>query len=232
MLLYTPNQINQIQQDLPYLIEIMQWVKTFLAKPHPNLGRSGPVCPFVPQSIKSNSIQMGVIHAKNLEPQQVEEIVRGYRDIFLEIEPQDRETAINKTILLIFPELDAEETSKLIDGVQQKLKLLFVNVGLMLGEFHKSNETPGLHNLDFRPLRSPIPLLAIRFMVESDLPFLINADDPDLRIKYLEAYLQRFDNQGRDNKNLNNARQALALAREQTHQENLVHFRCPFAAAM
>nr|WP_232224104.1 hypothetical protein [Mastigocladopsis repens] len=202
-----------------------------MAKPHHDLGRSGPVCPFVPHSLKSNNIQMGVIHAKNLEPQQVEEIVLRYRDIFLEIEPRDREIGINKAILLIFPELDIEETSKLIDGVQQKLKLFFVDVGLMLGEFHKRNETPGLHNPNFRPLRSPIPLLAIRFMVESDLPFLINADDPALRIKYLEAYLQRFGNEVRDNKNLNNARQALALAQEQIKQEKLLHSCCEYAVA-
>lgn len=231
MLLYTPSEIDQIQQDLPYVLHIMQWVQSFLAKPHPDLGRAGPVCPFVPHSIKSNSIQMGVIHAKNLEQQQVEEIVLRYRNNFLAIEPQHRETAINKTILLIFPELDAEETAKLVDGVQQKLKLFFVEAGLMLGEFHKRNETPGLHNSNFRPLRSPIPLLAIRFMVESDLPFLINADDLGLRIKYLEAYLQRFDQKFRDQKNLNKARQALALAQEQIQQEKLVHSHCEYAVA-
>ena len=83
MQLYTPTEINQTQQDLPYLIEIIEWVKSFLARPHPHLGRSGPVCPFVPQAIKSNSIQFAVVRAKNMEPQQVEEIVLRYRDIFL-----------------------------------------------------------------------------------------------------------------------------------------------------
>ncbi|WP_339381069.1 DUF6875 domain-containing protein [Brasilonema sp. UFV-L1] len=220
MVLFTPIEIDQIQQDLPYLINIMQWVQNFLAKPHPDLGRSGPVCPFVPQSVKSNSIQLGVIHAKNLEPQQVEEIMLRHRDIFLELEPKDRETAINKAILLIFPGLDIEEISKLIDGVQQKLKPFFIESGLMIGEFHKCNETSGLHNQNFRPLRSPVPILAIRFMVESDLPFLVNAENPSLRIKYLEAYLQSFGNKMRDHKNLNKARQALALAQEQIQQEN------------
>ncbi|KAB8332533.1 DUF1415 family protein [Scytonema tolypothrichoides VB-61278] len=230
MQLYTPIEVNQLQQDLPYLINIMQWVQSFLAKPHPDLGRSGPVCPFVPYAIKSNTIRFAVIHAKNMEPQQLEEMVLCYRDTFLELEPRDRESAINKTILLIFPELDREETSKLIDGIQQKLKPLFVELGLMIGEFHKHNECPGLHNENFRPLRSPIPMLAIRFMVESDLPFLINADDIDSRIKFLEAYIQRFENEAREQKNLNKARQALALAKEQIQQEKVLQLNCEYAA--
>ena len=47
MKLYTPIEIEQVQQDLPYLIEIMEWVKSFLSRHHPDLGRPGPVCPYV-----------------------------------------------------------------------------------------------------------------------------------------------------------------------------------------
>jgi hypothetical protein len=221
MQLYTPIDIDQIQQDLPYLIEIREWVKNFLAQPSSDLGRTGPVCPFIPHALKLNSIQLALIRAKNLEPQQVEEIVLRYRDIFLELEPRDREGGINKAILLIFPDIHLDETPKLIDGVQQKLKPFFVEQGLMLGEFHNRTETPGLHNPNFRPLRSPIPLLAIRFMVESDLPFLEGTDDISLRIRYLEAYLQRFESNVR-NHLLSHARQALALAQAQLQQETLL----------
>ncbi|NDJ23809.1 hypothetical protein GS682_19615 [Nostoc sp. B(2019)] len=224
MQLYTPLEIEQIQQDIPHLIEIMEWVKSFLGRHHPDLGRSGPVCPFVPHALKSNSIQMAVIRAKNLDSQQLEEIVRRYRDLFLEIAPKEKELAINKAFLLIFPDVQIQETSKLIDGIQQKLKPSFVESGLMIGEFHKRNESSGLHNPNFRPLRSPIPLLAIRFMVESDLPFLISPDDPYLRIRYLEAYLKHFAHQLIDKTKLNDAYQALALAKEQLKEENLVKY--------
>ena len=223
MQLYTPTEINQTQQDLPYLIEIMEWVKSFLARPHPHLGRSGPVCPFVPQAIKSNSIQFAVVRAKNMEPQQVEEIVLRYRDIFLETEPRQGEAALSKAFLLIFPDIDIEDTPKLIDGVQQKLKPFFVDLGLMLGEFHKRNQTPGLHNQNFRPLQSPIPILAIRYMVESDLPFLQNTDNPRLCIKYIEAYLKRFSQGFKDETKLHKALEVLVRAQEQLKQENLVY---------
>jgi hypothetical protein len=207
MQLYTPLEIEQLQddQDLPYLMEIKQWVKNFLGRPHPNLGRPGAVCPFVPRSLRSNSIRITVIHTKDLYPEQVENLVRHYRDIFIETEYQDEELPINKAFLLIFPDIDIEDASELIDSIQQKLKPLFVESGLMIGEFHKRNESPGLHNPNFHPLRSPIPLLAIRFMVEADLPFLQNPADPHLRIRYLEAYLKRFGGKFTDETRFKNA---------------------------
>jgi hypothetical protein len=222
MQLYTPSEIDHLQQDLPYLIEIMEWVQSFLARPHPDLGRTGLVCPFVPYALKSNSIKLTVIRAKNLRQKQIEEIILNYRDIFIEtVEAGENELAIYKVFLLVFADLTIEDTA-IVDGIQQKLKPLFVESGLMLGEFHKQNESPGLHNPNFRPLRSPIPLLAIRFMVESDLPFLDSANTPHLRIKYLEAYLRRFSQGVKDENNLINAHQALALAKQQL-EENLLN---------
>lgn len=91
----------------------------------------------------------------------------------------------------------------------------------MIGGFHQLNQSPGLHNPNFRPLRSPIRMLAIRFMIEADLPFLQRlSDDPRLRIKYLEAYLQHLSQVVKDERNLKNAREALALARTQIEYSN------------
>ena len=73
-----------------------------------------------------------------------------------------------------------------LDRLQASLKTEFVRQGLMIGQFHPRCEAPGLWSPDFRPLRSPIPLLAMREMVASDLPFLVG--DPD----HLLAYFDRF----------------------------------------
>ena len=59
--------------------------------------------------------------------------------------------------------------------------------GLMLGQFHPLPPAEGgLWNPDFRPLRSPVPLLAIRQMVPSDLPFLTG------EVEFLDSYLRVF----------------------------------------
>lgn len=125
--------------------------------------------------------------------------------------------------MLIFPDVDTEAATQIIDPIQQKLKPLFVESGLMIGEFHRRTESPGLHNPNFRPLRSPTPLLAIRFMNELDLPFLQSPDNPHLRIRYLEAYLKQFHNQIQDQTKLQKIYENLALAKAEVQAETLVN---------
>jgi hypothetical protein len=95
MNLYTPTEIEKIQQDLPYLIEITTWVNAFLARHHPDLGRTGPVCPYVPHALKSNNIQMSVIRTQNLDLAQIEDIVQNYRSVFFR---NSRYSQINSNI--------------------------------------------------------------------------------------------------------------------------------------
>lgn len=232
MQLYSPADLDDLQKEISCLIETKEWLKNFLAKPHPDLGRPGPVCPFLPRSLQLNTIRLAVIRTQNSDQQQIENIVRQQRDVFLEMEPKDGELALYKAFMLIFPDISTEEAPQLIDAVQHKLKPFFVETGLMLGEFHQLNETPGLHNPDFRPLRSPIPMLAIRFMAESDLPFLQRVtDEPELRIRYLEAYLQRLGTIIKDPRKLEEARKSLLKAQLEsleTVPEQPVR-KCPFA---
>jgi hypothetical protein len=43
----------------------------------------------------------------------------------------------------------------------------------MIGLFEPNSEAEGLLNRDFRPLRAPVPVLAIRTLVEQDAPFVV-----------------------------------------------------------
>jgi hypothetical protein len=210
--LYQLHELNQIKNRVNCVSNITDWINTFLAKPHPDLGRSGPVCPFVPRAIQLDTIWVGVIRTQDQTmplAQQLYETVQRYRDIFLELEPAEGELALYKAILLAFPDVDHSRFA-VIDQVQKQLKPFFVEEGLMLGEFHMQTEAGGLHNPEFRPLRSPVPMLAIRFMVEADLPFLDSEEMPvELRTRYLEAYLKRFGNSSKDPRKLDQAQQHL-----------------------
>jgi hypothetical protein len=73
-----------------------------------------------------------------------------------------------------------------IEQLQRDLKPEFVPQGLMIGEFHPACSTGGIWNPDFKPMRAPRPLLAIRVMMPSDLPFLVS------HASYLETYLDRY----------------------------------------
>jgi hypothetical protein len=174
---------------------VLDWIREFLARPHPQLGRTGPVCPFVPVSLELDTIWMTAVAEATPSFEHISAIITDYRNVFLETEPTKGPEALNKAILVVFPSLSANGTdgAAVIDRVQANLKKYFVEMGLMLGEFHAANESPGLRNPAFRPLRSPIPMLAIRHMVESDLPFLIRATYPPKdRASFLRSYLFRL----------------------------------------
>jgi hypothetical protein len=159
---------------------ILEWARSYLSAPHPDLGRPGRVCPFVPSSLRAAQFYVAVRPGPVPD---VADTVRRHRDWFLELEPRDGPDAQLKTILILFPDVAPEQ----IDATQAALKPAFVESGLMLGQFHPTPPSEGgLWNPDFRPLYSPVGLLAIRHMVPSDLPFLT-------RDRWqLESYLTKF----------------------------------------
>jgi hypothetical protein len=194
--LYTADQVRASatggENDL--LLEIVDWAENFLGRPHPRLGRSGNVCPFVPESMMRGALKFSVLRLKNrgtAAVSEIEGIVATFRDHFLENEKVKGKIDYFGAYVMIYPDVTFAEAPHVIDPSQRKLKPSFVKEGLMLGEFHPLTETPGLRNNAFRPLRSPIPLLAIRHMVESDIDFLTQPSDPAAtRVRSIKAYLQ------------------------------------------
>ena len=171
---------------------VVGWIRGFLARPHPELGRPGLVCPFVPGALKMDSIWLTEMAETVPSFERLSAIITGYRNVFLETEPKSGPEAMNKVFLVAFPSFGPDGTA-VIEKVQSTLKRYFVDMGLLVGEFHAANANPGLHNPDFRPLRSPVPMLAIRHLVESDLAFLNRDFYPvSLRATYLRSYLFRL----------------------------------------
>ncbi|WP_367185908.1 DUF6875 domain-containing protein, partial [Mesorhizobium escarrei] len=55
--LFLPTDLEDVSRtkklagsDLSALHAVADWIKTFVARPHKDLGRAGPVCPFVPRA--------------------------------------------------------------------------------------------------------------------------------------------------------------------------------------
>lgn len=167
------------------LRQIATWADEFLNVPNQQLGRRGRVCPYTRLSIDSNCFLLAWAGGEH-DIQSIESTVDRYRQWFMEL-LGEREPARQHllTILVVLPGLDRADPGPL-DALQGRLKDAFVRDGLMVGQFHPLCEQGGLWNDDFRPLRAPIPLLAIRRMVASDLPFLLGS------ASHLSAYLDRF----------------------------------------
>ena len=185
--LYEPDdlRVESASAEIEHLREILAWAVTFLNVPNHRLGRRGAVCPYTSQSMEASFFLLASAGGEH-DVQSIEALVDRYRRWFIElVEQSDPAHKHLLTILLVLPGFDRTDARPL-DALQRRLKDAFVREGLMLGQFHLECEQTGLWNDDFRPLRAPIPVLAIRQMVGSDLPFLLESAE------HLSAYLDRF----------------------------------------
>jgi hypothetical protein len=167
----------------PYQARIRQWATEYLVAPHADLGRTGPVCPYSAASIRNETFWVGCADAADLTVDDVEKITADVIPVFYDLSPVDGPDAVVKAILILFPQIT---DYGIIDQAQRRLKEKSIPAGLMIGQFYPGCDEPGVRNSAFRPLQSPIPLLAIRYMVGSDFPFLA----PQSR--WVEEYLKKF----------------------------------------
>ncbi|HEX6903895.1 MAG TPA: hypothetical protein VF789_29560 [Thermoanaerobaculia bacterium] len=185
---------KDVEAGLPDFIKVYQapaervvrWAHDYLCQPHPALGREGPVCPYTEPSLKRGLFWLTVYPGPDPKLEEVSAVVARYREWFLELEPAAGKETEYKAILILFPDLAPARAPGVIDALQAALKPQFVAAGLMIGQFHAGCQEPALWNRDFRPLRSSVPLLAIRHMVRTDAAFLIKDAGS------LASYLRRF----------------------------------------
>jgi hypothetical protein len=176
--------------DAVTLLSAARWAKDFLTKPHPELGRSGHVCPYVNAAIREQLFLLTVLRKADSQQRQAEQVVLRLGRHFLQLEPKAGRQAQLKTIVVLFPDLPKERAGDVINEMHRRLKPFFLSRGMMLGEFFADSSKPGLHNPDFRPLRSDVPLLVIRSMMLMDIAFLND------RARFARAFIQNFGARG------------------------------------
>jgi hypothetical protein len=151
---------------------LLRWADEYLCRPHPDLGRDGPVCPFTRPALRRDLLFVGVLPGAP-SPAEVEAAVRTYRDWLPRIAPVAMPGAQYKFIALLLPDLPAAAWTPVIDGTHERLKVESLAAGMMIGEFHPGPpDKGGLWNPAFRPLECPVPMIGIRHLAASDLVFL------------------------------------------------------------
>ncbi|MFC5147080.1 DUF6875 domain-containing protein [Streptomyces aureoversilis] len=166
---------------------VHEWISGHVARPHPDLGRRGAVCPFVPLSQRLGLIRYALAEPPVRDEAGLVAAVAALKAHWLAMEPHSGQHTIDKTIVLVLPGVAAATVVR----VHDRLKPEFVAEGMMLGEFFPGHPGPGLHNPDFRPLHSDTPLLVARSMVGNDLPFLAEQRYPPARrAGFVESFLR------------------------------------------
>ncbi|MFY1637340.1 DUF6875 domain-containing protein [Solwaraspora sp. WMMB335] len=166
---------------------VVTWAREYLCRPHPELGRSGNVCPYAATALDRGTFLLTVQPGADPDRPQTAQRLAGYRDWFRDLATQAGNARIHHTILMLLPDLPPADASAVVDRLQRDLKSEYVAQGLMIGEFHAGPpDKAGLWNPQFRPLHSPVPILAIRHMVPTDYLFL--QSDPEHVRVYLRLY--------------------------------------------
>jgi uncharacterized protein DUF6875 len=148
-----------------------EWLKAYPMNPHAELGRPGVVCPFTKQAKKIGSIRMAMFATRAEDEAAAYAIIR---QAFLEMDriPVERGSEEFRTVVLAFPECDSEAGLAMLKRVIKRLKYFALFGFRTVGFMHKDSEETGLWNPNFRPLRAPMPVLALRYVVEHDAPFI------------------------------------------------------------
>lgn len=198
------------------------YFREFLSKPHPAVGRPGPVCPFMPMCVKRNILYLSMVHTSGLVTSELSraertlavraclvKLLHSFVARFEALHPSDGKLRQFKAAVLIFPEISVQDAHDIIDKAQEEAKPSFVSRGLMCGEFHAANNAAGLRNPNFYPLRTPYPCLAIRHMVPGDFVFMtLDNYEKSLQLKLLKAFLDVFGNET-DKKEVREAQERL-----------------------
>ncbi|WP_327151156.1 DUF6875 domain-containing protein [Nocardia sp. NBC_01329] len=169
--------------EYPSAAELRQWAREHLCRAHPDLGRPGPVCPYMSHAIAHRFLWAVFVGGRDIEVRRIVDIVDDLYDLFPLLPPRDPPDSQFRAVLAVFPELIDHAA---LDTVQRDLKTGFVTKGLMLGQFYPGCTYSGLHNPAFPALDAPLPILAIRHMAPTDYPFL------ESRHEWIDAYLRIF----------------------------------------
>jgi hypothetical protein len=166
------------ESDRNALRAVADWTKTFVARPHKDLGRAGPVCPFVPVAWEHKTLWLAAERSAGRGAPNVIQLIDGYKRLLLDAHPVDGDVANNKSIVVVFTDLPAAKAKDFFGGVLQQIGVpSYVNDGLVMGPFYEGNDGAALYNPNFRPFTSPVPLLLMRRAVISDWKFFLDNQD-------------------------------------------------------
>jgi hypothetical protein len=166
------------RSDLEALQTVADWIKSFIIRPNEDLGRAGPICPFVPVSLERRTLWLAPEHVGGRSVADVVDLVNRYQKRFLGAHPTDGDDAIYKAIVVVFTDLSPDQAKAFLDDVLRDLAVpSYVDGGFVMGGFYEGNGAGAIYNPSFRPFTSPVPFLLIRQAVISDWKFFLDIED-------------------------------------------------------
>jgi hypothetical protein len=171
----------------------LDWVRRFVLRPHPDLGRTGAVCPRLGAALRADLVWLVTIRTGRTTPVHAAGVGELLAATFHQQVGDDSARVRAGAVLAFFPDVPAELAGDFIDGGHRLLRRWFVAAGLMLGEFHPDSGVGSVHNPALPVMRSPDPMFAVRALSRHDLLFLDTEQTPPAqRLDYLHLYRRRL----------------------------------------
>jgi hypothetical protein len=175
------------ESDRNALRAVADWTKTFVVRPHRDLGRAGPVCPFVPVALEHKTLWLAPERSAGRSTPDVIQLIDGYKRLLLAAKPVDGDDANYKSIIVVFTDLPAARAKDFFGGVLEQIGVAsYVDDGLVMGPFYEGNDGTAIYNPNFRPFTSPVPFLLMRRAVISDWKFFLNNE------QWLRLWARRY----------------------------------------
>jgi hypothetical protein len=177
--------------DLKALRAVADWIKTFVVKPHKDLGRAGTVCPFVPVSLERKALWLAPEQVADRDVPEVVELMSGYRRLLLDTRPTESDDVIYNVIVVVFTDLSADRAQAVFAEVLQHLGLpSYMEDGILFGPYYEGNKGTAVYNSSSRPFQSPVPFLFVRHGVISDWKFFLDDEE------WLNLWAHRYGESG------------------------------------
>jgi len=169
--LFTHEQARRAEASGSALGVLANWLTDYAMNDHADLGRSGTVCPFVKRASRLETLRLGISLATPEDEASVYEEIRSSFAVLKRIPaPEDRQQL--RTITIGFPGCASDAGIAMLARVTARHKYYTLLRWRMLALFHDGSELQGLWKPAFRPLRSPMPMIAVRYLVEQDAGFV------------------------------------------------------------
>jgi hypothetical protein len=163
------------------------WLREYVSVADPRVGRSGPVCPFIPRALTECAVETRI--RDDIDGRNDSELDRELRSEISDFgaagRPPHNSGVLLESRLIVMPRMGPAGWDCL-DAVYAYLKEFAVESGLMIGQFHPRCDERAVRNPDFAVSVAPVAMLAIRHMAPHDILFLHRSE------QWFKEYDRRF----------------------------------------
>jgi hypothetical protein len=164
------------------------WLRDYVSAADRRVGRTGPVCPFIPRALVEGAVDICVRYdIDGSDEAELYDELRAEIRRFGEVgrPPQSSGVSLDSR-LIVMPRMGPAGWDRLDAVYYARLKDSAVQSGLMVGQFHPRCDERAVRNPEFQVSVAPVALLAMRHMAPHDILFLHRSG------RWFEQYDLRF----------------------------------------